>query len=111
MTTSYSNPRMAATIEDWPSGSKRVTARFWIEVNPKRGERGVRTTTGAAKTLTYTRRARIVDGDDGRTYIAELSMYGFVTIMRGDFKYEHETIHRDDQRYPATLALFDLVAP
>ena len=34
----YSNPRMEATIENWPSGSKRVTARFEIET-AARGER------------------------------------------------------------------------
>jgi hypothetical protein len=101
----YSNPRMAATIEDWPSGSKRVTARFEIETT-KRGERGVRTTTGAAKKLTFARKARIVDGDDGKTYIAELTLYGHVSIMRGDFKYQEETIHPDNARYPAVMALF-----
>lgn len=104
--TSYSNPRMSATIDNWPSGSQRVTARFDIEVDPKRGERGVRTTTGAPKKLTYARKARIVDGDDGRTYIAALSSYGHVTIKRGDFKYDQETIFDTDARYPALLALF-----
>lgn len=28
MEITYSNPRMEATIHDWPSGNKRVTARF-----------------------------------------------------------------------------------
>ena len=102
----YSNPRMSATIDNWPSGSQRVPARFEIEANPKRGERGVRTTTGAPKKLTFATKARIVDGDDGRTYIAELTMYGHISIMRGDFKYQQETIHPEDVRYPAALALF-----
>ncbi len=102
----YSNPRMSATIEDWPSGSKRVTAVFAIEQHAKRGERAVRTTTGAKKALTYARKARIVDGDDGRTYIAELTMYGFVSIMRGDMKISEETIHLNDPRYPMARALF-----
>ena len=101
----YSNPRLSATIEDWPSGKHRVTARFAIEQNGK-GERGVRVTTGAPKTLTYARKARIVDGDDGCTYIAELTMYGHVSIMRGDFKFQEESIHLNDARYPAALALF-----
>jgi hypothetical protein len=43
-----------------------VEARFWIEQTPK-GERAVRQTNGAAKKLTYARKMRIVDGDDGRT--------------------------------------------
>lgn len=104
--TQYTNPRMTAAIENWPSGSKRVTALFTIEVVPGRGERGVRMTTGAAKKLTYARKARIVDGDDGRTYIAELSCYGHVNIMRGDMKYQHESIHERDPRHAEALALF-----
>ena len=103
----YSNPRMSATIPDWPSGQKRVTASFNIETHPKRGERAVRITTGAPKTLTYAVKARIVDGDDGRTYIAELTSYGFVSIMCGDMKYQKESIFPSDPRYPAVRALFD----
>src|ERR1035441_8551481 len=102
----YSNPRMTATIPDWPSGSKRVTARFEIEQHPKRGERAGRTTTGEPKKLTYAVRARIVDGDDGRTYIAEYSIYGHINIMRGDMKFSQETIHPTDPRYPMALELF-----
>lgn len=104
--TTYSNPRMSATIHDWPSGRHRVTAAFTIETDPKRGQRAVRTTTGAPKKLTFARQARIVDGDDGRIYIAELSVYGFVTIMRGDMKFQHEVIHTDDARYAEVAALF-----
>ena len=103
----YSNPRMSATIGNWPSGQHRVTATFTIEQNPKRGERGTRTTTGATKKLTYARKARSVDGDDGRTYIAELTMYGFVTIMQSNMKFNEETIHETDSRYPQVRALFE----
>jgi hypothetical protein len=66
----YSNPRIAATIENWPHGGKRVTAQFYIEEHPTRGQRAVRVTTGAPKKLTFAKQMRIVDGDDGRTYIA-----------------------------------------
>lgn len=107
--TTYSNPRLRAVIDNWPNGSKRVTAVFAIERNGK-GERAIRTTTGAPKALTYARRARIVDGDDGLTYIANLTMYGHVSIMRGDMKYQHETIFEDDARYPSARALFEEVA-
>lgn len=104
--TSYSNPRMNATIENWPMGSmKRCTAIFSIEQTSK-GERAVRETIGALKKLTYARKARIVDGDDGRTYIAELTDYGFVSIMRGNMKHQHETVHPGDPRLPELLALF-----
>lgn len=104
--TTYSNPRIAAVVDNWPTGTKRCTATFRIERSPK-GERAVRITTGAPKKLTYARKARIVDGDDGRTYIAELTAYGFVSIMRGDMKYQHESVHPGDDRLPALLALFE----
>ena len=101
----YSNPRMTAVISDWPSGSKRVTARFEIEQGRK-GERAVRTTDGAPKKLTFARMARIVDGSDGRTYIAEYTIYGHITIMRGDMKFQQEVIHERDPRYAEVLELF-----
>ena len=106
--TQYANPRMRAEIPNWPSGKQRVTAVFEIEQHPKHGERAVRTTWGKPKKLTYAYKARIVDGDDGRTYIAEFSrQFGLVTIMKGDMKYEHETIfERDGQRYADAVALF-----
>ena len=103
--TSYSNPRMSAVIENWPHGQQRVTANFEIETD-KRGERAVRVTTGAPKKLTYARKARIVDGDDAKTYIAELSFYSHVTIMQSNMKFQHEVIHSSDARYPEMLALF-----
>lgn len=102
----YSNPRTSATFDDWPSGSKRVTAHFSIEVHPTRGERAVRVTTGAPKKLTFARKMRIVDGDNGRTYIAELSSYGFVTIMRGDMNFNEEVVHAGNPRHAELLALF-----
>ena len=103
----YSNPRTAAVVLDWPSGKHRVEARFFIESHPSRGERGVRVTTGKPKTLTYARKARIVDGDDGKTYIAELTSYDHVSIMQGNMQFQQECIFPRDGRYPAVLALFD----
>jgi hypothetical protein len=101
----YSNPRMIAVIPDWPSGSKRVTARFEIEQNA-RGERAIRTTTGAPKKLTYAVKMRVVDGSDGRTYIAALTLYGSVSIMRGDMQFQQESIHSGHPQYAAALELF-----
>lgn len=101
----YSNPRMEATIPNWPSGSHRVTARFAIEQSAK-GERAVRTTDGAPKKLTYAKMMRIVDGSDGRTYIAEYTMYGHISIMRGDMKFSQETVHPTEPRYAEVLELF-----
>src|SRR5258708_6486102 len=108
--TTYSNPRMVAVIENWPNGSQRVTAHFSIESDPKRGERAVRVTTGAPKKLTYASKMRIVDGDDGRTYIAALTGYGHITIWRGDMKYNEETVFEREPRHAELLALFDCEA-
>lgn len=112
--TNYSNPRMVADIPNWPSGTQRVLARFHIEQHPKNGERAVRVTTGKPVKLTYARRMRIVDGDDGRTYIARDHGGGMVSIFRGDMKFQHEIAHhrRDDDprgpdtRYAELMALF-----
>ena len=109
MNHTYSNPRMNAVIENWPSGSKRVTATFSIETHPTRGQRAIRTTTGAPKKLTYAKQMRIVDGDDGRTYIAELTLYDNITIMRGDMKYAEEMFHPRDLGYADLLALFEVL--
>jgi hypothetical protein len=104
--TKFSNPRMSAVIENWPSGKHRVTAKFSIETDLKRGQRAVRITTGEPKKLTYARLMRIVDGDDGRTYIAALTEFGHITIHRGDMKYAECTVFPRDAAYPAFLALF-----
>lgn len=101
----YTNPRMRAVINDWPSGSRRVMATFLVEQNAK-GERAVRITTGAAKKLTYAVKVRIVDGDDGRTYIAELTVYGHISIMRGDMKIQQETFFPGNPGYASVLELF-----
>lgn len=106
MAKTYTNPRLYAVIENWPSGGKRVTATFSIEIVTK-GQRAVRVTDGAPKKLTFARKARIVDGDDGRTYIAALTIFRNISIMRGDMKYQEEVVFADDPRYPAMLALFD----
>lgn len=109
---SYSNPRLEAIISDWPIGSQRTIATFRIE-GTKGRERGTRFTihpkTGkpcATKKLTYAVQARIVDGDDGKTYIAERSCYGHVTVMQGNMQYQAETVHADDPRYDDMLRLF-----
>ena len=102
----YSNPRLRVEIPNWPLGrDTRGLAVFEVESNGK-GERAVRTTTGKPKKLTYAVKVRIVDGDDGRTYIAELSRYGLISIMRGTFDYQQEVIYQSDPRYSEILALF-----
>lgn len=102
----YSNPRKLATFDNWPSGGKRVNCTFKVESNGKKGERVGRTTTGATKYDTYSPKVRIVDGDDGRTYIASLTKYGFIQIARSDFM-SHESFFQDNPRYAEIAALFN----
>lgn len=108
--TNYSNPRMEAVIENWPSGARRVTAEFHIEtIDNKVGhlERAVRVTTGKPVKLTYARRMRIVDGDDGRTYIVAASQYaGGVVVWRGDMKVQEEIVFHPNPRYHELMELF-----
>ena len=110
----YSNPRKQAEFTDWPSGKLRTRCVFTVEAKPGKGERAVRVTTdpktgreSAPKALTYARRVRIVDGSDGKTYIAELTLYGFVSIMQSNMQFQQESINVDDLRYAAVHALFD----
>ena len=106
MPTIYSNPRTQAVIENWPSGKQTVTARFSVESHPKRGERVIRVTTGRPKALTYALKVRIVDGDDGRTYIAHLTHFGGISIMRGTMDFQHEIVFPGDARHTELMALF-----
>lgn len=77
----FHNPRKEAVFTDWPSGSKRVTCTFKVEAN-KRGERIARTTTGKPKVTTYYDKIRIVDGDDGKTYmLAESKNYKMISVL------------------------------
>lgn len=71
-----SNPRTEAHFDDWPSGRYRTECRFYVESNPKRGQRVCRVTkhpkTGRwckPKKTTYAWRFLICDGDDGKTYL------------------------------------------
>lgn len=97
-------PRREATIEDWPHGRQRVTARFWIESN-KRGERVLRQTTGKPKASTYAPQCVILDGGDGRTYFAQSTEYGFISVMRGNMKHSEETRHPGAAGYDDLAAL------
>jgi hypothetical protein len=109
----YSNPRLKATFTDWPYGREKTTATFHIETDARRGQRAVRTTIdpkngrpGKPKTLTFATQARIVDGDDGKTYIAELSRSGFISIMRATMQFQEESIPVGDPGYAEVRALF-----
>jgi hypothetical protein len=110
--TTYSNPRTHAVIPDWPiGGNARGTAVFKVESNG-RGQRATRETEkkngtwGKPKYGTYGRTVRICDGDDGRTYIlSHSSDFNMITVMCGDMKYSHESIHDREERYSEVLAM------
>lgn len=109
----YTNPRIEALIEDWPFGRQRCRARFSVESN-KRGERVKRWTENKArngwnkpKATTYAPRVAIVDGDDGRIYILQTTVYDFINVMSGNMKVERETIHLGDPRYDEVLRLLN----
>ena len=109
----YSNPRLDFVVNDWPYGrQQRVKAHFYIEQKGDR-ERAIRVTENpkgrpnAPKKLTFSKMARIVDGSDGRTYIARLSEYGHISIMQSNMKLEQESIHQGDPRWADIFKLFD----
>ena len=119
MPTTYSNPRLYAEIPNWPmGGTHRGVAIFAIEARPGKGERATRVTrrydhpkATAPKTLTFSVKQRIVDGDDGRTYVIRLTRYGHIAITGSDMQYDAEAaIFPDDPRYAAIRALFDMEA-
>jgi hypothetical protein len=112
----YSNPRKSATFTDWPYGQLRTTCTFEIEKDGKRGERATRVTINpktnepsAPKLLTFAARQLIVDGSDGRTYIATKSLYGHISIMQSNMQLQQESIFPDNPRFAAVNALFSEV--
>lgn len=108
----YSNPRTEYSTDQWPYGKFRTTATFLVQ-STKRGERVARVTINPKngrenkpKTTTYALRVRIVDGSDGRTYIAELTQYGHISIMESNLQFQKESIHPGEDRYSEVSALF-----
>ncbi len=114
----YHSPCLVRTIPDWPSGGHKVPAVFQI-VQTKGAERCERTTQhptkgtwSTPKKTTFARKARIVTGTDGRTYLLELGRYSnALTVMQGNLQYQQEYIGEDDPRHPALLALFQDPVP
>jgi len=113
MSTTYSNPRLVAQFDDWPYGKLRARTTFKIEFST-RGERASRVTVNPKngrlnkpKVTTYAQKVRIVDGDDGKTYIIEKPIWGHISVMKWDLQFQHETIGDNDPRYAETLALFN----
>ena len=99
----FTNPRTSLTVNDWPSGTHRTTASFYVET--WRGQERVARTTKKRSGMwskpvktTCACRARIVDGSDGLTYIASYSPDS-IYIMRGTMKTSADYIRDDDPRF------------
>lgn len=108
----YTNPQTEVTIHDWPYGRDRTKAHFIVEHVPGKGERVIRTTvnpkTGkpnAPKKTTFSAKARIATGEDGRLYILRLTEYNFIDILESNMKYCYETIHSENSEFEYTLSL------
>ena len=114
MSLTYSNPRDAASFDNWPFGrTAKTLCTFAIETHGARGQRAVRTIidpkTGKAcapKTLTYAQRATIVDGSDGKTYILTRSSYGWITVFQSNMQFNEEHIAAHEPRFAEINALF-----
>ncbi len=115
--TTYSNPRLEAIISDWPTGGRYKTtiAHFKVDTHHKHGQRAARTTNDPRTNMpskpklgTYAPKVWIVDGDDGKTYIASMTSYGFVNVMQGNMQLQAEAIFDCDPRFAEAMALFDL---
>jgi hypothetical protein len=109
----YSNPRKSFTTDQWPYGKFKTTATFTVETG-KNGERVSRVTVNPKngrenkpKTTTYADQVLIVDGDDGKTYIANLTVWGNISIMQSNLQYQHESLFPGDENYQEIRSLFE----
>lgn len=108
------NPRLTATISDWPIGrSQTTTAVFTVEDKPGHGQRVSRCTQKAsgdwakAKYTTYAPQFLIADGDDGRTYLVSRETLDAVFIWPGTMQ-GSESVFQSSQpdRYRDLVKLF-----
>jgi hypothetical protein len=111
-TLTFTNARLEASFDDWPSGANRVQCRFYVEHNEKRGYRVCRMTTDKAgnwckpKERTYGGPCAIVDGSDGKTYILQIAkLYGFVSIIRHDFMDACDAVFDRDPRHAELIQI------
>ena len=107
----YSNPQQHLVVNDWPYGAVRTVATFTIE-KTRRGERCTRVTVNPKsgqpnkpKSTVYGKSCRIVTGEDGRTYVAALSQFGFIYITKSDLHYTQETIQPGDANFVEVMNL------
>lgn len=86
----FSNPRLKAEFDNWPSGGQIVQCKFEVE-EKKKQYRVLKSTTRNGvwckpKMSTYGSRVAIMDGSDGKTYIVWKSQYSaMVQVSAHDF--------------------------
>lgn len=110
-----SNPRLTATISDWPVGQRKTTtAVFTVEDKLGHGQRVSRCTMKAsgdwakAKYTPYYPAFLIADGEDGRTYLVSKpidsdAMVVWLGTLQGR-EYVYQSVLPD--RYKALVKLF-----
>jgi len=115
----FSNPRLFAEFDNWPSGSHTVKCKFEVEDGGKKGFRVVKTTTNPKtgkwnkpKLKTYGGKAAIVDGSDGKTYIIQKTSY-MIRVSSHDFLDSYlpgknaASLTPDDDLYATFLELIE----
>ncbi len=107
----FSNPVTECIIEDWPIGRQRCRARFLVETKPKKGQRVLRWTENKTRTgwnkpkaTTFSIRACIVTGSDGRTYIIR-DLLSHIDVFQGDMKYTAGSVWKEDAIYADLMRL------
>lgn len=119
MSLMFTNPRLKAEFDDWPSGRDRVKCKFEVEYTPKKGYRTSRTTQKdgrwcAPKYDTYGDKTVIVDGNDGRTYILKyVATIGCISILDHNFKTDSNqgwdvwNNNKTGERYAELMAIIE----
>lgn len=78
----FTTPRIALDVPDWPAGNERVFCRFRVRRNAAGQERAEKQVQGGRLRFSpWGSRVRIVDGSDGLTYVIGQRKSGCVFLM------------------------------
>ena len=113
----FSNPRVEATIENWPvGGHNKASAHFIVEQRSLKGgahaSRVARRTRkpngrwGNPKRTTYGRATTIVDGSDERTYVLQIMANDMIHLWLATLNQSQYLHKRDDpERFAALVRM------
>ena len=109
----FSNPKSQVEFDDWPCGGERVKCKFWVEKHATRGFRVCRQTTDRRgqwckpKATTYGGFAAIVEGNDGRTYVLQVSdkYASHICVYRHDFMQAAQPVFPDHADFQKLMSL------